>query len=98
MLGCSALGADDGVLTVVLDPHEGDLADRAALTSTGGEDDDGQTGVHEGVALSTTGALVQIDLVAHPLGGARPVLALADLRGHVDRKSTRLNSSHVASA
>src|SRR5207247_5367087 len=58
----------------VLDAHQWGLANRAALVAGVGHDDHRQPGVAERGAFGSTTALVELDLVAHPLSGAGNVL------------------------
>src|SRR4051794_1003414 len=70
----SALRGDDRVVAVVLDAHEGGLAHLAGLRSTRRQDDDGPAVPRR--PLRATRALVELNLVAHPLLGARLVFTL----------------------
>src|SRR5690606_31115434 len=66
--GRTALGGHDGVLALVLDPHQRGLAQLAAPRPDRGQDDHG-TPLHL-VALAPVGALVGLDLVADERDGA----------------------------
>src|SRR5687767_2290766 len=80
VLGRSAVGADQRVLAVVLDPHEGDLADVAALVAPHRDDDHRNAGIPQRVGFPAAGALIGLDLIADPAGGAGHVFALQRLR------------------
>ena len=73
-LRAAAVGAHQGVLALVLHPHQGDLADVAALVPPHGHDDDRDARVPQRVGLPAAGALVGLDLVANPAHRARNVL------------------------
>src|SRR5690606_9233926 len=70
----AALRADQDVAVSVLDPHERCLADRAGLVADVGDDDHRQAGVAQRGALGAAAFLVELDLLAHPIPGARNVL------------------------
>ena len=74
MLGRAAHRPDERVLAVVLDAHEGHLADLAGLVASCRDDDDRLPGVAERVVLRAAARLVALDLLAHPVPGARLVL------------------------
>src|SRR5207248_5405457 len=61
---------------VVLDPHQRCLAQLAAARADGREDDDRQPGVPQRRRLGAAGALVGLDLLAHPSDRDRLVFAL----------------------
>jgi hypothetical protein len=76
VLGSSALRCHEDVLTVVFNPHQGNLADLSALVASHGHDDHRETRVPKGVGLLATRALVGLYLLPHPLGPAGDVVAL----------------------
>ena len=71
-----SLRSDQRVLAVVLDPHQGDLADFAAAGAAHRDDDHRQPGLAQRVRFGAARTLVGRDLVAHPFGRARLVLTL----------------------
>src|SRR6266404_4825035 len=70
----SSKRADEDVVGAILDAHQGGLANRAGLVACVGHDDHRQPGVAERGALCPATALVELDLVAHPLPGAWDVV------------------------
>ena len=72
----AAVRRHERVLAVVLDAHQRRLAQLAALIATGGDQDDRQPGVTQCVGLLAAGALVGLDLLAHPRRRTRLVFTL----------------------
>ena len=69
-----ALRPDEDVVRPVLDAHERGLPDRAGLVAGVGHDDHRQPGVAKSGAFGAATALVQLDLVTHPIPGAGDIL------------------------
>src|SRR5262249_42633663 len=65
---------DEDVVSAVLDTHQRGLAGRAGLVAGVSYDDHRQPGVAQRRAFGPATALVELDLVAHPLPGARNIL------------------------
>jgi hypothetical protein len=89
-----AHGGDEGVLAVVLDAHQGRLAQLAGLVAAGGEDDHRRPRVPQRVGLAAAGALVGLHLVADPLCRAWFVLAF---EGHGRQSRTPPRSRRSSS-
>src|SRR2546421_404768 len=64
-----AHGPDEDIVGAVLDAHQWGLADRAGLVAGMGHDNHRQSGIAERGAVGPTTALVELDLVTHPLSG-----------------------------
>src|SRR5262249_46822062 len=72
--GCPAHGPDEDIVGAILYAHQWGLADGAGLVASMGHDDHRQSGVAERGAVGPTTALVELDLVTHPLSGTGNVL------------------------
>src|SRR5205807_1381233 len=70
----SALRPDEDVAIAVLDAHQRRLADCTGLVARVRDEDHGQARVAQGGALGAAAALVQLDLLAHPVAWARYIL------------------------
>src|SRR5262245_59256217 len=70
----STHGPDEDIVGAILDAHQRSLADRAGFVTGVSHDDHRQPGVAEGSAFGPTTALVELDLVAHPLPGTGDIL------------------------
>src|SRR5262249_49795531 len=67
-------GPDEDIVGTVLDTHQRGLADRASFVAGVGYDDHRKPGVAERGTFGPATALVEFDLIAHPLPGAGNVL------------------------
>src|SRR5262245_19055172 len=70
----SALRRDEDVAIAVLDAHQRRLANGASLVARLRHEDHRQAGVAQRGALSATAALVELDLLAHPVARAWNIL------------------------
>jgi Putative neutral zinc metallopeptidase len=66
----AAHGRDEGILTVMLNPHQCDLSDVAGFGPDHRHNDHRNTRLSERVAFGSAGSFVQVDLVANPSKGA----------------------------
>ncbi len=74
VLGGATLGCHQGVVAIVLHPHEGDLADLSRLVASHCDDDNRDTGVPQGVGPGSPRGLLLGHLLGHPIPCARLVV------------------------
>src|SRR6476659_4145087 len=70
----SALRPDEHIAAPVFNAHEGRLTDCTGLVADVGHDDDGQPCIEQGGAFGTTTPFVNLNLLTHPVFGARHIL------------------------
>src|SRR5207245_9961040 len=91
-------GPDEDIVGAVRDAHQWGLAGRTGLVACVGHDNHRQPGIAERGAVGPATALVELDLVTHPLSGTGNVLChgLSSIQGRWASPPARVSAKDDA--